>query len=233
MRKLKLFGIVLLSIFLIGIGGFFIYAQFYYRAEPIALELLSNSTNITTHENLTILTPDFPTDTAYIFYPGAKVEAISYLPLLSQLTDLGITCILVDMPLRFAFLNVNAAEPIFDLFPQITNWYIGGHSLGGSMASSYASSHPEKINGLILLGSYVYGSYPTTQSLTIYGTFNSNLEAYITYDDNIVIIEGGNHAQFGNYGPQKGDPEATITNEEQQKITVQAIAEFLNISLTD
>ena len=43
-------------------------------------------------------------------------------------------------------------------------------------------------------------------------------------------IEGGNHAQFGNYGPQKGDQPATISAEEQQAQTVAAIEEFLGES---
>lgn len=44
---------------------------------------------------------------------------------------------------------------------------------------------------------------------------------------NIVAVEGGNHAQFGNYGKQRGDAEATISREEQQDITVEAINKFL------
>ena len=40
-------------------------------------------------------------------------------------------------------------------------------------------------------------------------------------------IEGGNHAQFGNYGPQKGDLPATISAQDQQAQTVEAIANFL------
>ena len=36
-------------------------------------------------------------------------------------------------------------------------------------------------------------------------------------------IEGGNHAQFGNYGVQKGDGAAAITGPEQQQSTVDFI----------
>ena len=55
-------------------------------------------------------------------------------------------------------------------------------------------------------------------------------EKNINYTENIVIIEGGNHAQFGNYGKQKGDPDATISAEEQQTIAVNAIVEFIKRS---
>lgn len=95
------------------------------------------------------------------------------------------------------------------------------------MASSYASNHEEKVEGLILLGSYIYGDYPSSKSLTIYGSLNTSVKDKITYSENIVEIEGGNHAQFGNYGVQKGDSVATITREEQQNITVEAIKKFV------
>ena len=47
------------------------------------------------------------------------------------------------------------------------------------------------------------------------------------YTENVVVIEGGNHAQFGNYGKQKGDADATISREEQQNIAVEAVGKFL------
>ena len=53
------------------------------------------------------------------------------------------------------------------------------------------------------------------------------MEDEIDYTENVVEIEGGNHAQFGNYGPQKGDLPATISAEEQQTQTVEAISNFI------
>ncbi|WP_256436434.1 alpha/beta hydrolase [Alkalibacter rhizosphaerae] len=78
-----------------------------------------------------------------------------------------------------------------------------------------------------MLGAYIYGGYPEEDALTIYGTFNTSVAEKIDYTKNIVVIEGGNHAQFGNYGKQKGDPDATISSEVQQNITVEAIRDFL------
>ena len=80
---------------------------------------------------------------------------------------------------------------------------------------------------MILLGAYIYGDYPVSKTLTIYGSFNSNLEKNIDYTENVVVIQGGNHAKFGNYGAQKGDPEGTITTEEQQNIAVDNIVDFV------
>ena len=95
------------------------------------------------------------------------------------------------------------------------------------MASQFAASHPDEVDGLILLGAYIYGDYPPEKTLTVYGSLNQSVEDHIDYTENVVEIEGGNHAQFGNYGPQKGDLPATISAEEQQEQTVAAIEEFL------
>ena len=203
-----------------GGGGFFWYVSDYYRAEDVALEMLSAGDNIEVRDNLTILSPSYPTDTAIIFYPGAKVEAAAYLLLLDQLRQTGLTCILVEMPFHLAIFDVNAAE-------DISHWYIAGHSMGGAMASQFASEHPDEVDGLILLGAYLYGDYPTEDTLTIYSSLNQSVEDEIDYTENVVEIEGGNHAQFGNYGPQKGDLPATISAEEQQTQTVEAISNFI------
>jgi hypothetical protein len=37
------------------------------------------------------------------------------------------------------------------------------------------------------------------------------------------MIPGGNHAQFGNYGPQAGDGVALVAREEQQRLAADAI----------
>jgi pimeloyl-ACP methyl ester carboxylesterase len=139
----------------------------------------------------------------------------------------GIICVLVKMPFNMAIFDPNAAEEIMEQFPEIENWYIAGHSMGGAMASDYASNNQDKVKGLILLGAYIYGDFPEDKALTIYGSFNTSVAEKINYTENIIVIEGGNHAQFGNYGKQKGDVDATISSEEQQSIAAEAIKNFI------
>ena len=226
-KKWLVAGGMILLVLAILAGVFFWYVSDYYRAEDAALEILAQDSGITVQDNLTMLSPAAPTDTAMIFYPGAKVEAEAYLPLLDQIRQTGITCILVHMPFHMAIFDANAAEDVIDQFPAFQHWYIAGHSMGGAMASQFASDHPNQIDGLILMGAYIYGDYPAEKTLTIYGSLNQSVEDHIDYTENIVEIEGGNHAQFGNYGPQKGDLPAAISAEEQQKQTVAAIEAFL------
>ena len=226
-KKWLVAGGIALLILAILTGAFFWYVSDYYRAEDVALEVLSQDRGITVQDNLTILSPTYPTDTAIIFYPGAKVEAEAYLSLLDQIRQTGVACILVHMPFHMAIFDANAAEAVIDQFPEYQHWYIAGHSMGGAMASQFASDHPDLVDGLILMGAYIYGDCPAEDTLTIYGSLNQSVEDHIDYTENIVEIEGGNHAQFGNYGPQKGDLPAAISAEEQQKQTVEAIEAFL------
>ena len=226
-KKWLLAGGILLLVLAILVGVFFWYVSDYYQAEDMALEVLTHDSTIPVQDNLTILSPTCPTDTAIIFYPGAKVEAEAYLPLLDQIRQLGVTCILVHMPFHMALFDANAAEEAMAQFPEYSHWYMAGHSMGGAMASQFAADHPDQVDGLILLGAYIYGDYPAEDTLTIYGSLNQSVEDNIGYTENIVEIEWGNHAQFGNYGPQKGDLPAAISAEEQQKQTVEAIEAFL------
>lgn len=225
-KQLIAVGSVLLLLVILA-GAFFWYVSDYYRAEDVALDVMAQNSGITVQDNLTILSPTYPTDTALIFYPGAKVEAEAYLPLLDQIRQTGVACILVHMPFHMAIFDADAAQKVIAQFTEYQHWYIAGHSMGGAMASKFAAGHPDQVDGLILLGAYIYGDYPDEDTLTIYGSLNQSVEDNIDYTENIVEIEGGNHAQFGNYGPQKGDLPAAISAEEQQKQTVEAIEAFL------
>lgn len=225
-KAFLILGIIFLIILILS-AAFFAYASVYYKADASALEMLSEDKTITRDGNLTILYPPLPAKEAIIFYPGAKVESKAYIPLLNKIRQKGILCILVDMPLRMAIFDINAAQRIFPKFPEIKHWYMAGHSMGGAMASDFAAKHVDDIDGLILLGAYVYGNYSLENTLTIYGSRDGLVAEDIDYTVNTVVIEGGNHAQFGNYGVQKGDLPATISAEEQQERTVLEIKKFI------
>ena len=70
-------------------------------------------------------------------------------------------------------------------YPQIEKWYIGGHSLGGSMAATYLSDHVAEFEGLILLGSYstVDLSNSKLDVLSIYGSEDKVLN-HNSYNEN-------------------------------------------------
>ena len=138
------------------------------------------------------------------------------------------------MPFNLAVFDISAAENIINNNQNIQNWYIGGHSLGGSMAASYASTNPDLFDGLILLASYSTEKIPF-KVLSIYGSEDMilNSKKYLEYRTNISSnlyeykLEGGNHAFFGTYGVQSGDGVATISNIEQLTATAEMISDFI------
>jgi hypothetical protein len=227
-KRIKIIILSIATILVLLSVGFFVYAADYSHADQTAMALAEDTTQVNIQGDLLILDPAVPGDTGLIFYPGGKVEAEAYLPLLDQLRDQGITCVLVKMPFNLAVFNKNGGEAAFDARPEITHWIIGGHSLGGVMASSFAVDHPDQIEEVILLGAYVYGGWSPDKALTIYGSQDLVLDqTKVDYETNVLVLQGGNHANFGNYGKQKGDGTATISKAEQQKITVEAVLDFI------
>ncbi|NLY82892.1 MAG: carboxymethylenebutenolidase [Clostridiales bacterium] len=201
-------------------GAFLIFASDYMHATNVPLR------NAALQENGDYYL-EGSSDIGIIFYPGAKVEETAYLPMLSKLQEKGYTCILVKMPLRFAILGKSSADKYYNIYPEIENWYISGHSLGGAMASDYASENEDLVEGLILLGAYVYGDFNPENSITIYGENDSNLDKSKLGDVNVYELKGANHAGFGYYGNQKGDGQLEITREEQQETAANLIDSFI------
>lgn len=222
-----LLALLTLIVFL-GIA-FYAYVNDYRHADETATALL-NSVSIRQEGNLTILTPDADSSTGmgFIFYPGGKVEETAYLPLLDRLREGGATVVLVKVPLRLAVFDIKAADKVYDAVPGISRWYIGGHSLGGAIASSYVAGNEDKLSGLILLGAYPVND-SSISTLCIYGSEDIMLDkTKLEGVANVLRIEGGNHAQFGNYGLQEGDGAATMSREEQQSIAAEAMLAFIN-----
>lgn len=227
-KKVKLSLIISLITLVVIFGAFMIYVACGYKADDTADALLE-AENVDVMDGYIIVSPTtISNGVGLVFYPGGNVEYTAYLPLLDALAARGITCYLVEMPFNFAIFDGNAADKIFDIHGDDHQmWYMCGHSLGGSMASQYASEHSDMVDGLILLGSYPYKEYPLEDTLTIYGSLNTSVDEKVDYEENVYVIEGGNHAYFGNYGEQAGDPVGDISREDQQYETVRIIMLWL------
>ena len=226
--------IILIAIIaIIAIPTFYFTANTYH-SDAQAISQLNNTTshNITRIGNGLFI--DGPgNDTALIFYPGANVEYTAYVPLLVLLADNGIDCFLVEMPLNLAILNINGADEIIDNY-NYSHFYMSGHSLGGSMAASYAFNHLDKVDGVILLAAYSTEDIGRLKVLSIYGSEDNvlNMEKYDQSKHNLgnykeIVIDGANHAQFGSYGIQDGDGIAKISPEKQRNESAEAILSFV------
>ena len=102
------------------------------------------------------------------------------------------------------------------------------------MAAEYLKKKPDAVDGLVFLASYPSDSTDLSATpakvLSIYGTedgvagdvFEGSLQR-LPGGTSLEVTEGGNLAQFGDYGPQKGDGTATVSRDEQQQLTTDAI----------
>lgn len=234
--------ICLLSIALVLVvlvGGIAIYLGDYYRADMRAIETLCENfeaERVTAEDGTLFFVPE-NIRAGFIFYPGGKVEHTAYEPLMQALAAEGILCVLPKMPFHLAVFDIHAADGIREQYPEIENWYIGGHSLGGSMAATYLSEHADEFQGLILLGSYstsdlseydlrvlsLYGSEDRVLSLEKYEAEKTNLPA----DFCEAVLQGGCHAYFGTYGRQDGDGTPTVSNERQIEWTAEKIVAMI------
>ena len=220
-------------------GACAIYLADYYRADEGAIAVFSPEENISISslENGNIVFEPKDATVGLIFYPGGKVECHAYQPLMAALAREGVLCVLVEMPFRLAVLDINAANGIQEQYPEIKNWYIGGHSLGGSMAASYLADHTDEYKGLILLGAYSTADLSDSKLdvISIYGSEDKilNREKYDRNKANLpdnfteVVMDGGCHAYFGMYGAQDGDGTPTISNHEQIRLTVESIMKVI------
>lgn len=65
-----------------------------------------------------------------VFYPGGKVQAEAYAPLMRDLADRGLLCVIVCMPSNLAVLDANGADGVQGRFPAVRRWILMGRSLG-------------------------------------------------------------------------------------------------------
>ena len=207
--------IVVAAIIVAAGVAFAIYASDYYHADERATAAMQSTETV---EVRTLRNGDIAFEPLYpqagiVFYPGGKVQAEAYAPLMQALAERGFLSVIVPMPFNLAVLNVNGADGIQEQFPAIHEWILMGHSLGGSMAAAYADGHNDEWAGLVLLAAYsmsdlsdndidvlsIRGDNDEVLDMDMYSRKRGNLP----YEATERVVPGGNHAQFGDYGPRK------------------------------
>jgi hypothetical protein len=239
-KKAKLIKIIGLSagVLVLALGGGFLgYCADYYHAGDVSEALTtSGSVAVATSDQEISFIPSAP-KAGVVFYPGAKVEFTAYSGLCRRLANHGFYVELLHMPFNLAFFGSSLGKNLPKEHPEITAWYLAGHSLGGAMGASFIASDISEWSGLILFASYstadlsgsglktftFYGSEDQVMNRTNYEKNKANLPE----DNHETIIDGGNHGGWGNYGYQKGDGVATITNENQQEQAAQILSQSL------
>lgn len=240
-RITYIFTVILISLTVAGIG-FAWWAAQTAIAMPEALPALESNRDVLVDYTLWLtFTPTDHTPTSgFIFYPGGRVDPRAYAPAAQALAATGHLVVIVPMPLNLALLAPDRALEVMAAFPSINHWTLGGHSLGGTMAATFVAENPDAVESLVLWAAYPpAGVELAGQSdlavTVIYGTNDglatvADIEAarsLLPATAHFVPIEGGNHAQFGWYGVQSGDNEATISREMQQQAVIAATIQAL------
>ncbi len=235
-KRIKLIGIILAALLVVAALGFYIWTR--VATYPAFSEAATLAQASETDDGWYVHEPEGEPTVGFVFYPGGLVEPAAYSPLMEQLSGGGVLAVIVPMPLDLAVFGIGRADKVLDAYPEIDRWVIGGHSLGGAMAAQFVSSNPETFDGMVLLASYPADSTDLSeipaQVLSIYGTedgvtgdvFEESLNR-LPQGTVLQVIEGGNHAQFGNYGPQKGDGTPSVSREDQQQQTTSAILDLV------
>ena len=130
--------------------------------------------------------------------------------------------------LGIAFLSSGACATARAAHHPVTRWVVGGHSLGGVVAATDAETFAGATRDPVV-GLFFFASYPATNiaqvHVAVLSVSGSNdglstpakiaaakpkLPAATRY----LVVEGGVHAFFGDYGPQDGDGEPAISHDQ-------------------
>jgi pimeloyl-ACP methyl ester carboxylesterase len=201
-----------------------------FTAEEPALSAMQSDQAVTVTESIAsiVMQPADPESTGVVFQPGAKVEARAYAAVLRPLAEAGFPVVLVKQPLGIGFLALGGFSDAREALPEVDRWVVGGHSLGGTVASIEADQHDEDATapaaGLLLFASYPGSDISSSLDATVL-SLSGTRDALATPADiresradlpkgaRFVAIEGAAHSQFGDYGPQPGDGQPTISHD--------------------
>ena len=192
----------------------------------------------------------------FLVYTGAAVEAAAYAPLCRRVAEEAkATVVLARPPLRFA-ITTPSFRKLTARHPGIKTWAVGGHSHGGGTLGAMLvadEASPEEVRGLAMLGAspMAWGrdtDLSSRRDLLVLNVMASEDEicspkkgAVLRYGGGLVeeqfkklpkstrrvVIKGGNHAGFGDYGIQAYDGERTISLEDQQSQVAKYLVAFL------
>lgn len=241
MRRRNQILIVVLAVLCVVGVGFVVWAETPLGPMSEAVDALKSDSSVvvTVGEWLVFQPKAAAKSVGLIVYPGGRVDYRAYAPVARAFALEGYLVVIVRMPFNLAVFGADSAQRVIDAYPGLGAWAVGGHSLGGTMAAQYASHAPPVVKGLVLWASYPpAGNDLSKRSISVV-TIRGALDGLVSSaqieesmrilpgDAVRVEVEGGNHAQFGWYGPQPGDNEATISREAQQKRVVEATLKLL------
>jgi dienelactone hydrolase len=240
-RRLLMWATVVVPVLLLTFAGAFAFwATSTPDVGPRALAALesTDSVQVIDEDGYTFQPSDAPR-VGFILYPGGRVGPASYAFPAHRIAEQGYLVVVPKLTLNLAVFDADAADEVIEAHPEIEQWVLGGHSLGGTMAAQYAAEHRDTVAGLVLWAAYPAGGTDLSGSALPVASIFGTRDGLTTLEDidasrsllpagaSYVAIEGGNHAQFGDYGSQARDNPATISRDTQQAAVVEATLDVL------
>ena len=133
----KRWWVVVLGILLTAVIGFIAWGLIIPKPMPEALAAMQTDYQVTVTTDPWLVfqpTDQIPT-TGLIIYPGGRVDPRAYAPIAHAIAAQANLVAIVPMPLNLAVFGSDRAASVIQAYPDIQQWVIGGHSLGGSMAA--------------------------------------------------------------------------------------------------
>lgn len=235
--KYSIFTIIALLI--VSLLGILMWTNNTYKPSSELLELVSESDYTKDGDFYVFESKDKSNGKGIVIYPGALVEPLSYGYIANELSKEGYLVAIPEVNLNLSITENNKAEEFIKNNTDITDWYVAGHSMGGVSATYYAEDNQDIVDGVILLGSYpskstdlsdnnqtVLSIYAENDGLTTLDDVEES-KKNLPQDAAFAEIKGGNHAQFGMYGEQKGDNKAEISAKDQQDEIINLIKTYI------
>ncbi|TFD02096.1 alpha/beta hydrolase [Cryobacterium sinapicolor] len=228
-----------LTAFVLVVIVFLAWANTVRVADRAAADQVFANPNVTVTDtpNSVILAPtDDAGDIGLVFIPGARVDPYAYLyKLAGTVEDTGATVVIAKPVLNLAILDQRPLSTFTDAVPDVSTWFVGGHSIGGVRACMLADD--SKVDGLVLFGSYCATSPKRTdlRALSLSGSTDglstpeqiADRADLLPSDTRFVELEGVNHARFGDYGVENGDGVATAPTDAVAAEITNELSEFL------
>lgn len=175
--------------------------------------------------------------TGLVYSPGARVDVRATAAVLRPLAEAGYVVVALKEPLGIALTSPGQSASAIAAFDDVEHWVVGGHSLGGVAASSFAAAHDDVVDGLLLHASYPLGDMADADLAVT--SVSGSRDGLTTAEDveasradlpagtTFVEVPGGVHAFFADYGPQPGDGTPTVSRAEAQERIVAASLDAL------
>ena len=211
-----------------------------FPAAPVALEAMRSEGDVRVSDRLTWfeMAPTARDDddqvvrpaTGLVLVPGGRVDPRAYAPVLRPLARAGYLVTVLKEPLGISVVDPGHSARVMAAHPEIAQWVVAGHSLGGVTAASFVDAHPEagsaRVAGLVLWASYPADALERTDLAVT--SVSAELDGLSTPakveaakiklppDTTYVVVPGAVHSWFGDYGDQPGDGTPTGDRVEAQ-----------------